>query len=296
MQDFQFFQSKNLQISFYHKGNIVMLQYWSCSKIADWIRGYPKPDFCTDKGWREWEKEAKAKHPWRYWLADVGLDFLQDFMTWPARKIDDLRSYIKNRWITHSHALTAHPRDIRPGSWCDVGSRFIFCLFNELVDFVEIELAMWHIALADKEEKKKYHTPFWTRLFRTRRYPQAGLNNLNWQSSLKYDDDWISKEDPKWGQPTPQAEHAKEILALYKWWVEERPKRLDPMEVSGWSEICNRRQETHKNDIFIFADQEDDNQESKDALDRCNMIEDAYEKEDEAMMIRLIKIRHGLWT
>jgi hypothetical protein len=25
-------------------------------------------------------------------------------------------------------------------------------------------------------------------------------------------------------------------------------------------------------------------------------IEEAYEKEDEAMMIRLIKVRHGLWT
>ena len=25
-------------------------------------------------------------------------------------------------------------------------------------------------------------------------------------------------------------------------------------------------------------------------------IEAAYEKEDEAMMIRLIKVRHGLWT
>jgi hypothetical protein len=272
-----------------------MLQYWSCSKFADWLRGIPKPDFSTVKGWRDWEKEAKTKHPWRYWLADVGLDYLQDFMTWPVRKVDDLNCYIRNRWFTRSHALTAHPDDIRPGSWCDTGDRFIYCLFNELVNFVEIELAMFHIAFADKEERKKYHTPFWSQKWGTWRCPQAGLNNLLWQSNLKFDDDWISEDDPKFGKPTPQAENAKEIIALYKWWLEERPGRPDPMDESGWSAICNQHSETHNDVLCALADQ-DDNQESKHALDLCRKIEDAYEKEDESMMIRLIKTRHGLWT
>jgi hypothetical protein len=31
-------------------------------------------------------------------------------------------------------------------------------------------------------------------------------------------------------------------------------------------------------------------------LDECHKIEQAYETEDEEMMIRLIKVRHGLWT
>jgi hypothetical protein len=35
---------------------------------------------------------------------------------------------------------------------------------------------------------------------------------------------------------------------------------------------------------------------SKLALDKLRKIEAAYEKEDEQMMIRLIKVRHGLWT
>jgi hypothetical protein len=31
-------------------------------------------------------------------------------------------------------------------------------------------------------------------------------------------------------------------------------------------------------------------------LDECTKIEQAHETEDEDMMIRLIKIRQGLWT
>jgi hypothetical protein len=35
---------------------------------------------------------------------------------------------------------------------------------------------------------------------------------------------------------------------------------------------------------------------SKVAMKKLHKIEADYEKEDEAMMIRLIKVRHGLWT
>jgi hypothetical protein len=270
------------------------LDYWSCSRFADLLRGLPKPEFSNSKGWRDWEKKAKAKYPWRYWLVEEGLDNLQDFITWPARKVYDLECYIKNRWFTRTHALTAHPRDIQPGTWCDVGERFIYCLFNELVDFVEIELASWHIAFSDKEACKKYQTQFWPIKWQSRRRPQAGLDSLKWQSSLKYDDEWLSKEDPNFGKPTPQAENAKEILELYKWWVEKRPKRPDPMDESGWSAIC-RRLEINEEDYFTFEN-DDDDQESTQALNLCNKIEEAYNKEDEDMMIRLIKVRHGLWT
>lgn len=272
--------------------------YWTCSKFADWLRGTPKPGSATSRGWRDWEKEAKAKHPWRYWLADTGLGHLQDFVTWPTRKLYDLRCYINNRWIIRSHSLTANPLDIRPGSWCEVGSRFLPCLFNELVDFVEIQLASRHIDWADKEEKEKYQktckSARWLRR-RSWRCPQAGLDNLNWQSSLRFDEEWMSKDDPRFSKPTLQAETAMEIIALYKWWTETRPKRPDPMNESGWSAICERRHETHKYDGFMWEDYSaNEKQESKLALELCQKIEDAYEKEDEVMMIRLIKVRHWL--
>jgi hypothetical protein len=295
--NFQFLDKTNKRYV-YDEGNIDMPKHnndWTYLKFMDWLRGMPKPEFSDEKGWRDWEKEAKTKYPWRYWLVEVGLEYLQDFITWPVRKVYDFECYIKNRWFTRTHALTAHPRDIRPGTWCDVGDRFIFCLFNELVNFVEVELASWHIAFADKEERMKYQIPIWTRKWRDWRCPQAGLDSLNWQSNLKFDEEWISEDDPKFGKPTPQAENAKEILELYKWWVEERPKRPDPMDESGWSAICNSRHETSEEDFFMFEGQAED-QKSTHALNLCHKIENAYEREDQNMMIRLIKIRHGLWT
>lgn len=274
--------------------------YWSCSKFAEWIRGTTKPYAETSKGWRTWHKEAKAIHPIRYWIAEEGLDHIQDFVTYPIRKIYDLKYYINNRWVTRTHALTAHPRDIERGQWCDVGNRFLPCLFNELVEFVEIELAWWHIAWEDKKARQKYNAPFWATgwfRWRTWRCPQAGLDNLEWQMNLKMDESWGTEPDSEnFGKPTHQAINAKEIYELYKWWTEVYPKRPDPHDASGWSAYCEMKRE-RGDDFFDMEDRTPEEAEmAKTALDKTQEIEEAYKKEDEEMMIRLIKIRDSLWT
>jgi hypothetical protein len=129
--------------------------YWTCSKFADWLRGTKSPIALTHSEWKQWRKDAQAAHPVRYWLADDGLDYLQKVFYYIPDKLYELKYYINNRWITHTHALTAHPRDIKPGSWMDVGNRFLPCLFNELVDFVEVELAWWQIAWSDQRRTIK---------------------------------------------------------------------------------------------------------------------------------------------
>jgi hypothetical protein len=272
--------------------------YWSCSKFADWLRGTAKPTAETSKGWRVWKTLAQESHPVRYWIVEEGLDLLQDFVTWPVRKIYDVKYYINNRWVTRTHALTAHPRDIRPGSWCDVGNRFLPCLFNELVDFVEVELAWWHIAWTDSAAKQKYDAPFWATgwfRWRTWRCPEAGLDNLEWQRQLKFDEDWIGADDPNYGKPTPQAEGAQEILELYMWWTVERPARIDPYEASGWDRICERRRQRY-GDILDHDEDEDERAETLRSLDEMNRLETLYAKQDEDMMIRLIKVKDRLWT
>jgi hypothetical protein len=273
--------------------------YWTCTKFADWLRGTDKPHAETSKGWRDWKRMAKAAHPFRYWLADEGLDYIQNFVMWPIDKLYAIKYYINNRFITRTHALTAHPRDIKPGEWQDVGNRFLPCLFNELVDFVEVELAWWHLAWEGKEERKKYNAPWWRfgwwnmRLWRC---PQAGLDNLEWQRNLKNDDTWMEKDDPRFGQPTYQAVAAQEILDLYTWWTVTRPARPDPYEASGWSAICAKRRKERDDDIFLSDDNEEERKESSKALDILHDLEAKYEAEDEEMMIRLIKVRKSLWT
>jgi hypothetical protein len=271
--------------------------YWSCSKFADWLRGTPKPKAETGKGWRIWREAAQETHPIRYWIVEEGLDYLQNFFNWPSDRLADVRYYINNRWITRSHALTAHHRDIKPGNWCDVGNRFLPCLFNELIDFVEVESA-WHHVLWSEEARKKFSVPWWRSgwlRWRTWRCPEAGMAHLVWASSLT-NDDFVNPSDPEYGKPTRQAIAAREIIDLYVWWKHIRPQRPDPHDASGWTAYCEQRREQGR-DFFDFEDKTPEEAEmSKKALDMSQQLELQYEQEDEEMMIRLIKIRQSLWT
>lgn len=271
--------------------------YWSCTKFADWVRGTPKPSSETAKGWSSWRKTARATHSFRFWLAEEGLDKIQSFIWWPVDKLYSVKYYINNRWVTKSHQLTAHPSDVKPGQWCDLTSRILYCLFNELVDFVEVEQAWCYIAW-DTAAREKFKAPWWSYgwfRWRTWRSPEAGLAYLDWASSLKLDDEWVKDTDPEYGKPTNQALAAQEIKALYLWW-KDRPNRPDPYEASGWNAVCDRRRSKDPDDFLCSDDTDEERAESKSTLDICNDMEAKYEAEDEEMLIRLIKIRNHLWT
>jgi hypothetical protein len=86
---------------------------------------------------------------------------------------------------------------------------------------------------------------------------------------------------------------------LYRWWKEVYPNRPDAHDASGWSRYCELKRKEHGENGLSFM------KESKDpelralgdaALIKSHEIEQAYDAEDEEMMIRLIKIRNGLWT
>jgi hypothetical protein len=273
--------------------------YWSCSKFADWLRGTRKLSAATSRDWRLWREAARASHPVRYWIAEEALDWLQDIVNWPADRLNDVRYYVNNRWVTRSHALTAHARDIRPGSWCDVGNRFLPCLFNELVNFVEVEQA-WHYCIWDEAAREKYQVPWWRSgwlRWRTWRSPEAGLAYLDWASGLKMDSHMgIDPGHSEYGQPTHQALAAREIKELYLWWTRERPQRPDVYDESGWAAYCELRRERGADFLDLEDRTEEEAEMGRVALERSQAIEAAYEAEDEVMMIRLIRVRDHLWT
>ena len=273
--------------------------YWTIGKFADWLRGTPKLKCGTSEEWDAWYAEAAKSHPVRYWIAEEGLDYLQKIVYYIPDKLNDVRYYINNRWVSHSHALTAHPRDIKPGQWQDVGNRFLPCLFNELVDFVEIEQA-WHHCMWSDEAKTKFDVPWyrkgWLR-WRTWRCPEAGMEYLKWAQTLTNEE---FLDDDKKGEavPTYQAKAAKEIVELYTWWTKTYPNRPDPYEASGWSAYCEASRAANGGSLSWSSSK--DTSEMRKMSDKAHKalrkIEEAYEKEDEQMMIRLIKIRQSLWT
>jgi len=272
--------------------------YWTCSKFADWLRGTTKLKCGTSEEWHEWEERAKSAYPIRWWLAEEGLDYVQTAIYYIPDRLNDIRYYINNRWVSHSHRLTAHPRDIKPGSWQDVGNRFLPCLFNELVDFVEVEQA-WHYVMWNSEEQKKYNVPWyrsgWLR-WRTWRCPEAGMAYLNWASTLT-NEEFLEEEEKHKAEPTYQAKAAKEIIELYTWWTVTYRNRPDPYDVSGWTEYCEASRLANGGKLSFSGDKSPELKKmSTKSHKLLRKIEADYAKEEEQMMIRLIKIRESLWT
>jgi hypothetical protein len=272
--------------------------YWTIGKFADWLRGTPKLKCGTSEEWDAWYASAAKAHPIRYWIAEEGLDYLQKIVCYIPDKLNDIRYYINNRWISRSHSLTAHARDIRPGSWSDVGSRFLPCLFNELQDFVEIEQA-WHHCMWSDDAKTKFDVPWWRSgwlRLRTWRNAEAGLEYLRWAETLT-NEEFLDEDKKSEAVPTYQATSAKEIIELYTWWTVTYRNRPDPYEASGWTAACEASRLANGGRLSFSAEKDPVLKKASDKAHKLlQKIEADYEKEDEAMMIRLIKIRQSLWT
>jgi len=265
--------------------------YWSCSKFADFIRGTTAPITETASGWRIWKKQARITRPFRFWLAETGLDSIQDFVTWPIRTVRDVKYHIRNRWIDKTNSLTAHPRDIKPGDWSDVGSRMLPCMFGEFQTFVEEELGRHHVGWMDETD------PNYTKL---KNDPiAAAMAYLDWASELRYTVDWLGEDHELLGQLTHQAIAAIEIRELYHWWTVTYRAREDAYEASGWSALCDSRRSDDPDEFLTMLEHDrtpEGEAETKRILALNTKIEKEYADEDEAMMIRLVKIRDGLWT
>lgn len=243
--------------------------YWSCTRFADLVRGVKKPLALGFDEWGEWRKKARAERPLRFFFAEVVLNKIQNAILFPFDIWRSAAFYRENRFVSKTHFLKT---GLRPGQYHELDQRILHGLFNELKDFVEVELA-WSHMVGDNEGGFK---------FRRGRCPDAGIAHLNWALNLKYDDSLFAKTDSRFGKPTPQAKSAAKILELYNWWI-ERSNRPDPMEASCWSEYCKDKPGVS-------------DKVGRSAFNRLQKIEDAYEKEDDKMIVRLVKLRKHLWT
>lgn len=232
--------------------------YWTCSKFADFVRGEKKPFALEWGAWDEWKEEQKKKRPIRFWLSDTFLGYLQDIVYYPYDIYNEIRHYVCNRWVDKTHCLKT---GLKPGHYYELDKRILYGLFNELVDFVEMDLA--HLSLWDRTKKYK---------FKNGRSVEAAHAYFKWATNLKYDEDWmVSPEDNRYGELTDQAKATIKIKELYEWWTKIRPLRDDP-----WITI-NR--DTHGENYF----------------EAIAFVEEDQYNEDNEMLIKLIKIRRELW-
>jgi hypothetical protein len=68
------------------------------------------------------------------------------------------------------------------------------------------------------------------------------------------------------------------------------------MDASGWSAYCDSKRQAGGSVLDILDDDSDDKVDTTPMHDKMRELEDKYDKEDEDMIIRLIKIRSALWT
>lgn len=213
--------------------------YWSHSKFANCIRG-------------------EKKSLYRYWIAGTFLNKLQDIACFPMDVYYTIEVYVRNRFIDKTHYLRT---GLKPGEYYDADYRILHGLFNELVIYVESELAH----LSNYKSEKRYK-------FIKGRCKEAGLDYLNWASQLVMNEEYgIAKDDPDYGKLSTQAIQSKKILELYNWW-NNRPKRINPHEL-------------FTREIF-----------GKNCYKLIQELEDRYDKEDTDMLVELVKIRGSLWT
>jgi hypothetical protein len=233
------------------------INYWSCSRFADWVRGEKKPHALTLEEWGDWKNKQSKKRPIRFFISDTLLNRIQDFVFFPKDIFWNVRCYIRNRFIDKLQYLKT---GLKPGWYYDLDHRIIHGLFNELKDFVEIELAWMNQLSKDKKFRRRLH-----------RSPEDGVEHLKWGMSLKDDD----------GSPSRQAKSCEEILELYNWW-KNYPNRPDPMKQSGF--------------VDVYDDKNIDEETKNRASQNLWELEEKQEQEEEDMLIRLIKIRKSLWT
>lgn len=257
-----------------------------------------KPHATTARGWRDWEKRAQQEQPMAYWINEVAIDRIVRGFNRVIGSINDLRYYIRVRFFDRYHVINTR---LEPG-YHDADTRMLHGMFNLLVDFVEIEKAWMHVVF-DSEERAKRKHPWWSlglTRFKAFRDPEAGIDHLRWESTLDDPNLPVTERSPV------QAQTARELLVLYYWWKDVRPKRPDPMEASGWSDYCDQRRNASaekndgKPDVWDLLDTDDETPEDKATssaiLERCREIEEQQTQEDEDMLIRLVKVRKAMWT
>ena len=291
---------------------MTRVTYWSGSKPVRWLRskfGLTNPTAMSATDWETWRVECKKKFRFLHWVTSDGIDELQEFLFWPIDRLWDLRCALSAKFFGKYHYL---PTKLNSWQYYDTDTRMLHGMFEALVDFIEIEKA-WMNVISSREAGKKfgykwYELNAWLSWFTSeKRHPLAGIAYLEWEMSLIKDESWYggdrdaitkAKESGEFGKMTSQALAAQEQFVLYHWWKNIRPNRPDPYDASGYSEYF-KKLETQSGSNFLVGletQTEDLAKEGHMCSVKCTEIEEAYDKEDEEMLIRLIKIRKSLWT
>jgi hypothetical protein len=223
-------------------------------------------------GWNEFEDKFRKEAPVRYFIKYFIVLKIGDFFTW----LSNIAWGIRYRTVRKYHLVNTK---LNPG-YHEIDTRMLHANFELLVDYVEIECANM-AAIADSWQEK--HIPSILK-FKEQRSRELGFKHLQWEATL------ASAELSEFERSPDQAAKAVQIMILYTWWKDVYPNReiLPPPDRGSLRMKFLSKQWKKKNpEMSAKIDQW-----SRDAFEQ----ETAWDKEEEEMLIALMKIRKGLWT
>lgn len=258
--------------------------------IREWLEKklYPDhPTVGTAEEWVEWEKKEKEK-PISNFLVNTLPHWFDKRIKDPSTKAAWwLRYRLQPSQKYHLIDTGLEPR------YHEIDTRMLHGMFNMLKDFCEYEQPYhdWCWQSIDDENNGKKR-----RKFKSGR--EAALESFKWQKELVYKEEELMRvEDAELiGQPTEQAKNAEELEKLYLWWVDVYPNRRDPHDVYE-DPYFEKMLEEKGSAMRLLCNRPPEEEEAhRERIKKINDLEKQYDLEDELMLIRLIRVRHALWT
>jgi hypothetical protein len=216
---------------------------------------------------------------------------------------------LRNRFIRRHYRLEIDgmPRD----AYWDPRGRFLPIMFQMLVNYVEEEKAgeIHHWSL---ESAATYQVPAvivewlnasrWNRWYHRKRWNRAlGLAMLEMEAAM---DDPSSPHYSEYAER--QAEAARELLAIFRWWTEVRPNRINAFhafqppankfvhEKGGFSDWFIEDEPTERGMTWYKGRAATPEMDAY--YKQVGLLEALYDAEDTSMCERLVAARFSLWN
>jgi hypothetical protein len=247
----------------------------------------PVKEFCNkgDYTWDDWKHDMKTKYRFRWFLVHFIPDAIVFFQGIYRRTLGEVFYWIRTHTYNRYHIVNLKQPKDSPGDyeyhwgWLDRSRALIFANFAILCDFVENEDLPAHRWHWDKEtDKTTVVKKTWQEVLAE--YEEILATDFNKDDpKWKYDDG--SFKDNEYEQHLVDIKAQIELYTIYKWWKVDR------------FDLCKKIDETLPE--LNYA-RRNNHEEYDKRLNEWVEAEKELKKQEEDILIRLIKIRNHLWT
>jgi len=248
-------------------------------EFRKWMNFNP-PNALDMDGWNTFEDKFRKKAPIRY--------FIKYFI---AQRIGDVFSSlsriawsIRYRTVCKYHLVNTK---LNPG-YHEIDERMLHANFELIVDYVEIECAnMADITdMARRITERGWKNAYLPKIMKVKEFRsrELGMQHLEWETTL------ASPSLDEMSRSPDQAARAVQVIILYTWWKDIYPNR-EALESPDRGSVGLG---------FLSQKWKKENPEMSEKIQQWSIDshtqELEWDKEEEEMLIALMKIRKGLWT